>query len=91
MYFFIDTKDQTIKAFYKMGDAARFALDKIGHPLPVNSAPVKVFHDQYKDSAAILNLSAAFESISESEEPAATELAEQFKRAVDDYYQNKAQ
>ena len=90
MYFLVDTKSQTIKAFAKMGNAARFILNLMGIE-PNQPDPVKQLSDNnyFSDRFLVVNLAGAFESIAESDNKAAQELAEQYKRAVNEYYEQK--
>ena len=87
MYFFVDTADQSVTAHKSNGQAAKAALAKLGLE-PVKD-PVKEARIALGDRGLILNLSAAFLSISASEGPAAQELAQSFHEAVELFYQSK--
>ena len=88
MYFFIDTKTQTVTAFYKMRYAARAALESIGIDCPGGGDPVALANAELGDRGVIMNLSAAFESIAISDDIAAQELATAFAGAVDQLYKD---
>ena len=86
MYFLVNTLTQQITAHNKLGDAARSALVALG--APNNAAdPIAAFNDSnLNETYLLLNLSAAFESISESDDTAAQELATSYKQAIDQLY-----
>lgn len=86
MIFVIDTLDQTVVARHKRGDAARFVIDKLGAKLEPGEDPVKKALLLSGDRMAMLNLSGAFESISESDNKIAQALATDMKKAVDQLY-----
>lgn len=83
MYFIIDSLDQSVVAAKSMGNAARAVLDKLDITLPPQTDPVKLAVSSMGDRLAILNLSAALDSISESDDQAAQELAGSMRDAVD--------
>lgn len=88
MYFFVDSKDQSIIAFGTLGEAARAAFLKVtGCDMPDGIDPVSAANKELGDRGALLNISAAFESVEESEE--AQELAKSFRVAVNRYYRSK--
>jgi hypothetical protein len=87
MYFFADSKDQTVVAFLSMGAAAKAVLKKLNVTLSPGTDPVKLAQEELGDRGWILNLSGAFEAIAESDDQAAQELASQFKQAVEQYYE----
>tara|TARA_B110000211_G_scaffold79316_1_gene93001 strand:+ start:1898 stop:2161 length:264 start_codon:yes stop_codon:yes gene_type:complete len=86
MYFLVNTLTQQITAHNKLGDAARSALVALG--APNNAAdPIAAFNDsKLNETYVLLNLSDAFESISESDDTAAQELAASYKQAIDNFY-----
>lgn len=86
MYFLVDSKTQTVTAYKKLGDAVRTALATLNVTLKQDSDPVKIFNELKSERFAALNLASAFESISESDDKAAQELAKQFQQAVDSFY-----
>lgn len=86
MIFFIDTEDQAVTAHKKMGDAAHAVIDKMNVSFSTGSDPVKVAFDALGNRGVLLNLSQAFESIAQSDDKAAQELAQQMKQAVDELY-----
>ena len=86
MYFLIDSKDQEVTAHKNNGLAARSALNKLNITPPAGADPVKAANDVMGDRMAILNISGAFDAISNSDDRAAQELAGDFKRAVDGLY-----
>ncbi|MBJ7536970.1 hypothetical protein [Marinomonas transparens] len=88
MIFFIDTQDQTVTAHKKMGEAARAVLEKLGVTCGAGSDPVKTAYEALGERGVMQNLSQAFESIAESDDQAAQELALQMKQAVDTLYGN---
>lgn len=83
MYYFANAKNHTISAHHKLSDAARAALASHGQTCPPGGDPVRMANAILGDSGALLNLSAAFESIAESDDQAAQELARQFQQATD--------
>lgn len=86
MYFAIDTKTQSVIGYKTLGEAARGAIKGLGEKFEGDD-PVALFHKVNLDSRyVLLNLSGAFEAISESDDLAAQELAVSFKLAVDNYY-----
>lgn len=87
MYFLIDAADHSVTAFKKNGDAARAALRKMDVSIKQGEDPVALSKDILNDRMVILNLSGAFESISESDDGAAQELAAGMKSAIDALYQ----
>ena len=89
MYFYIDLKQQTVKAFFKQGMAARYGLELFGAPLPAGDDPVKKANKVIEGRGLIVGLSGAFESIAESGDAAAQELAADFARAVDELYNDR--
>ena len=88
MYFYIDLKSQTVKAFFKCGVASKYALGLLGVPLAAGEGPVKV-RGAIEGRGLIVSLSGAFESIAESGDTAAQELAAGFARAVDELYNDR--
>ena len=84
MHFLINTSNKTVVAYKGRGDAARAALSELGITVKPGADPVKQAHDEMGSNTAILNLSAAFEFISESDD--AQSLALKFKQAVDDFF-----
>ena len=89
MFFYVDVATQKVSAFKKLSEAARFGLSIIGEQCPAGCDPVKLANEKLKDNGLLLNISGAFESIAESEGPAAQELANDFKAAIDNYYKVK--
>lgn len=87
MFFLVDTKMQAVTAHKKLGEAARHALALAVVPLSEGADPVKAFNQLEGQRFVILNLSGAFESISDSDDQAAQELAKQFQHAVDTLYE----
>lgn len=86
MYFSVNTLTQQITAHNKLGDAARSALVSLGVHNNV-ADPIAAFNDSnLNETYVLLNLSAAFESISESDDTAAQELAASYKKAIDEFY-----
>ena len=83
MYFLIDSKDQTIVAARKRGEAARRALKKLEVGLPSGADPVKLANAGMGDRMAILNLSDAFLAIADSDDEAAQDMAKAMANAVD--------
>ena len=69
-----------------MGAAAKAVLKKLNVTLSSGADPVKLAQETLGYRGWILNLSGAFEAISESDDQAAQELALQFKQAVEQYY-----
>lgn len=90
MYFFVDTADQSVKAFPRLGDAARHSLRVLGRELQPGADPVAAAEAALDDRGALLNLSTAFESVAESDDGAAQELAASFRQAVDAFYERGA-
>ncbi|CAH6980549.1 conserved hypothetical protein [Vibrio chagasii] len=86
MYFIVDTKTQDVKAYGKQGDAARAALALLNVSTGQGKDPVKAFRELNSDAVAVLNLSDAFESVEQSDNHAAQELARSFKEAVEAFY-----
>jgi len=88
MYFFVDLKDQAITAHSSLANAAKTAHIKLtGQPLPQGVDPVHEVKKLFDGNGILLNISGAFESIENSEGKAAQELAGDFKRAVDRFYE----
>jgi hypothetical protein len=87
MYFTVDTANQSVIASRSLGAAARVALKKLSVPYLQGDDHVALFRQVNPDERfALLNLSGAFESVSESDDQAAQELAASFKQAIDHYY-----
>lgn len=89
MYFYIDLKSQTVKAFFKLGVASKYALGLFGAPLAAGEDPVKKARGVIEGQGLIVSLTGAFESIAESDDTAAQELAADFARAVDELYDDR--
>ena len=90
MYFSVNTLTQAITAHKYLGSAAKYALNELGTPAPFQLDPVKVFNETTGNNPFVLqNVSDAFESISESDDIAAQELAASYKQAIDDFYLTK--
>ena len=89
MYFYIDLKSQTVKAFFKCGVAPKYALGLFGVPLTAGEDPVKKARGVIEGRGLIVSLSGAFESIAESGDTAAQELAADFAKAVNELYDGK--
>ncbi len=85
MHFFVDTEEQKITATRTMGEAAHRALEKLGLELPSDADPVREAINHLGDRGLLLNLSAAFESIANSDSTIAQEKAKQFQDAVNRY------
>jgi hypothetical protein len=83
MNFLVDSKDQSIFAYKSRGLACRALLKKCGVDVLPGDDPVKMAKEKTSDRFIILNLSGAFEAISESDDRAAQELATSFKKAID--------
>jgi hypothetical protein len=87
MYFLVDSKAQTVVcAAKKLGELARQLLQMQGVEVPPSGDPVKLARAVCGERFAMLNLSAAFESIKLSDDSAAQELAGQFQQAIDNIY-----
>lgn len=86
MYFLIDSQDQAITAHKSMGAAARTLLNTVGASLERGVDPVKRANELAGDRLIMLNLSGAFDAISQSDDTAAQELAAGFKMAIDEMY-----
>lgn len=87
MYFNVDSADLTITAHKSLGDAARAALKKLSVDLPPGKDPVKLAKKAAGNRLVMLNASGAFESIANSDNLAAQELAADFKTALDKLYE----
>jgi len=83
MYFTADSKDQEITAHKSLGEAAKAVLKKINVKLPAGADPVKLAREHAGDRLVMLNTSSAFESIANSDDQAAQELAASYKAAID--------
>lgn len=89
MYFSVNTLTQKIAAHKNLGSAARHALSELGEPSKAVD-PIAVFNAVNTNNTFILqNASDAFESISESDDTAAQELAASYKQAIDDFYKEQ--
>ena len=88
MYVYIDLKNQAVKDPLKRGVASKYALGLLGVPLAAGEGPVKV-RGAIEGRGLIVSLSGAFESIAESGDTAAQELAAGFARAVDELYNDR--
>lgn len=88
MYFLVNTLTQKITAFKKLGDAARAGLVYLnGDVASKYPDPIAAFNDSnLNETFVLLNVSDAFESISESDDTAAQELAASYKQALDNFY-----
>ena len=90
MYFSVNTLTQTITAHKYLRTAAKHALAELGAPPPFQLDPVKAFNETAGNNPFVLqNISDAFESISESDDTAAQELAASYKQAIDDFYKEQ--
>ena len=87
MYFLFDTQDLTAQAYKSRGAACRVALDKLGVKMALGQDPVQLANQKMGDRMVVLTLSGAFESISDSDDGRAQELASKFKAAIDQYYE----
>lgn len=83
MYFTADSKDQKITAHKSLGEAAKAILKKLNISLPAGADPVKLAREHAGDRLIMLNTSSAFESIADSDDQAAQELAAKYKAAID--------
>jgi len=90
MYFLVNTLTQEITVYKKLGDAARAGLVCLnGGVANEYPDPIAAFNDSnLNDTYVLLNLSHAFESISQSDDTAAQELAASYKQALDDFYKD---
>ena len=92
MYFLVNLETQAISAHKKLGDAARKGLSECNlseKTVNIIPDPVAVFNDANLDIFMLQNISDAFESISESDDTAAQELAASYKQAIDDFYKEQ--
>jgi hypothetical protein len=83
MYFTADSKDQKITAHKSLGEAAKAVLKKLNIKLSTGEDPVKIAREHAGDRLIMLNTSSAFESIANSDDQAAQELAASYKAAID--------
>ena len=90
MYFFVDAATNEIDAFQKLSVAAKTALKVLEVDCPAGADPVKLANEKLGERGVLLNVSGAFEAISESDDRAAQELALKFKEALDKYYENRS-
>ena len=89
MYAYIDLKNQAVKDSLKRGVASKYALGLLGAPLTAGEDPVKKVRGAIEGRGLIVSLSGAFESIAESGDTTAQELAAGFARAVDELYNDR--
>jgi hypothetical protein len=87
MYFLIDSADQSVLAAKSNGQAARGLLDKLNIKVEQGADPVALANIHAGDRFSIVNLAGAFDSIANSDDQAAQEFAEQFKEAVNKFYE----
>ena len=87
MYFLTDAKNKQITAFEKMGYAARYVFHITNRPRTDNPVNDVMKLPEYGDRFLIMSTSDAFEAIENSDNEAAQELARDFKKAVDKFYE----
>lgn len=90
MYFFVNGKDKTVTCYKSKSAAATAGLGLIDVSVPHGADPVMLANQRLGDSVVIINVSAAFESVSMSDDYAAQELAGDFHRAIEAYYGNRS-
>jgi hypothetical protein len=89
MYYFIDSKDQSVTAYPDLGKAARAAIAKLNETIQPGDDPVKAARTLLNDRGIITNLSGAFDSIAASDDTAAQELAADFRDATNAFFEHK--
>ena len=83
MYFLCNADDQSITAFKTLGAASKEVLQLVDVELPTGEDPVRWANQHTNADLTILNLSAMLESIANSDDGAAQELAGKYKDAID--------
>ena len=89
MFFYVNAQKQTVVAASKLGLAAKMALHDLGIDLVPGEDPVKAAREALYNIGCLQNLSEAFDSIAQSDNSAAQELADQYSKAVGVFHDRK--